>query len=68
MSSIQRISVPTNLKKVQSFLQTCSWFRNYLQTLYGHLVTLPKIVQWICDPEQTKAFKELKKILINVCC
>ncbi|GFX33901.1 retrovirus-related Pol polyprotein from transposon 17.6 [Trichonephila clavipes] len=29
ISAIQKIPVPTNVKEVQSLLQTCSWFRRY---------------------------------------
>ncbi|GFU69236.1 retrovirus-related Pol polyprotein from transposon 297 [Trichonephila clavipes] len=69
ISAIQKIPVPTNVKEVQSLLQTCSWFRLYVPNftdLAGPLSSLTKKkVQWHWGPEQQESFETLKMRLMT---
>ncbi|GBM20387.1 Retrovirus-related Pol polyprotein from transposon 17.6 [Araneus ventricosus] len=69
VAAIQKIPVPTNVKEVQSFLQTCSWFRRYVPNFANIARPLSNLtkknVQWIWCPEQQEAFKNSSKSLIT---
>ncbi|GFW81336.1 retrovirus-related Pol polyprotein from transposon 17.6 [Trichonephila clavipes] len=56
ISAIQKIPVPTNVKEVQSLLQTCSWFRRYVRNFADIARPLSNLtkkkVQWHWGPEQ----------------
>ncbi|GBM53806.1 Retrovirus-related Pol polyprotein from transposon 17.6 [Araneus ventricosus] len=69
VSAIQKIPVPTNVKEVQSFLQTCSWFRRYVPNFANIARPLSNLtkknVQWFWGPEQQEAFEILRKSLIT---
>lgn len=69
VSSIQRIPPPKNIKETQSFLQTCSWFRRYIQNFAEISRPLSdltkKKVQWEWGFSQQKAFETLKNCLIT---
>ncbi|GFW23338.1 retrovirus-related Pol polyprotein from transposon 17.6 [Trichonephila clavipes] len=59
---------PTNVKEVQSLLQTCSWFRRYVPNFadIAHpLSSLTKKVQWHWGPEQQESFETLKMRLMT---
>ncbi|GFU99636.1 retrovirus-related Pol polyprotein from transposon 17.6 [Trichonephila clavipes] len=69
ISAIQKIPVPTNVKEVQSLLQTFSWFRRhvpnfaYIARLLSSLIK--KKVQWHWGPEQQESFETLKMRLMT---
>ncbi|GBM53789.1 hypothetical protein AVEN_180441-1 [Araneus ventricosus] len=52
VSSIQKIPVTTNVKEVQSFLQTCSWFRRYVPNFAN--ITRPLMLK---QPDGSKPFR-----------
>ncbi|GFV06475.1 transposon Tf2-11 polyprotein [Trichonephila clavipes] len=60
-------STPKNVKEVQSFLQTCSWFRRYIQDFAKISRPLSylakKKVQWQWEFDQQNAFQTLKNNL-----
>ncbi|GFX18450.1 retrovirus-related Pol polyprotein from transposon 17.6 [Trichonephila clavipes] len=64
ISAIQKIPVPTNVKEVQSLLQTCSWFRRYVPNFADIARPLSSLtkkkVQWHWGPEQQESFETLK--------
>ncbi|GBM00599.1 Retrovirus-related Pol polyprotein from transposon 17.6 [Araneus ventricosus] len=43
--AIQRIPVPTNVEEVQSFLQTCSWFRRYVPNFVNIARLLSNLIE-----------------------
>ena len=69
VSAIQRIPPPKNIKEVQSFLQTCSWFRRYIQDFAAISRPLSdltkKKVPWKWELDQQQAFETLKNCLIT---
>ncbi|GFV41377.1 retrovirus-related Pol polyprotein from transposon 17.6 [Trichonephila clavipes] len=69
ISAIQKIPVPTNVKEVQSLLQTCSWFRRYVPNFADIARPLSSLtkkkVQWHCGPEQQGSFETLKLCLMT---
>ncbi|UYV63245.1 hypothetical protein LAZ67_2003535 [Cordylochernes scorpioides] len=69
VSSVQKIPPPTNVKEVQSFLQTCSWFRRYIPNFAERSRPLSNItkkkVPWGWGFSQQKAFELLKECLIT---
>ncbi|GFV55264.1 retrovirus-related Pol polyprotein from transposon 297 [Trichonephila clavipes] len=69
ISAIQKIPVPTNVKEVQSLLQTCSWFRRYIPNFADIARPLSSLtkkkVQWHWGPEQQESFETLKMRLMT---
>ncbi|GFV89381.1 retrovirus-related Pol polyprotein from transposon 17.6 [Trichonephila clavipes] len=69
ISAIQKIPVPTNVKEVQSLLQTCSWFRRYVPNFADIARPLSSLtkkkVQWHWGPEQQESFETLKMRLMT---
>ncbi|UYV72093.1 hypothetical protein LAZ67_9001794 [Cordylochernes scorpioides] len=69
VSSVQKIPPPTNVKEVQSFLQTCSWFRRYIPNFAERSRPLSNLtkkkVPWGWGFSQQKAFELLKECLIT---
>ncbi|GFW52279.1 retrovirus-related Pol polyprotein from transposon 17.6 [Trichonephila clavipes] len=67
VASILYIPPPKNVKEVQSFLQTCSWFRRYIQDFAKISRPLSyltkKKVQWQWGFDQQNAFQILKNCL-----
>ncbi|GFT43623.1 hypothetical protein TNCV_3362531 [Trichonephila clavipes] len=67
--AIQKIPVPTNVKEVQSLLQTCSWFRRYAPNFADIARPLSSLtkkkVQWHWGPEQQESFETLKMRLMT---
>ncbi|GFU02446.1 retrovirus-related Pol polyprotein from transposon opus [Trichonephila clavipes] len=67
VASILDIPPPKNVKEVQSFLQTCSWFQRYIQDFAKISRPLSyltkKKVQWQWGFDQQKAFQTLKNCL-----
>ncbi|GFW11475.1 hypothetical protein TNCV_3809941 [Trichonephila clavipes] len=67
VASILDITPPKNVKEVQSFLQTCSWFRRNIQDfakiscLLSYLTK--KKVQWQWGFDQENGFQTLKNCL-----
>jgi hypothetical protein len=66
---VTQMPAPRNPKKLQSFLQTCSWFRRFLEqfaTTSRPLSTLLKKDQsWNWSPAQQEPFQTLKKQLTS---
>ncbi|GFT27342.1 retrovirus-related Pol polyprotein from transposon 17.6 [Trichonephila clavipes] len=64
ISAIQKTPVPTNVKEVQSLIQTCSWFRRYIPNFADIARPLSSLtkneVQWHWGPEQQESFETLK--------
>lgn len=69
VSSIQKIPPPTNVKEVQSFLQTCSWFRRYIQNFAEKSKPLSDLTKkktpWQWGFPQQQAFELLKNCLLT---
>ncbi|GBN22626.1 Retrovirus-related Pol polyprotein from transposon 297 [Araneus ventricosus] len=69
VSSVQKITEPTCVKEVQSYLQTCSWFRRYdphFSEIARPLSDLTKKNKtWAWGEPERKAFESLKKVLIS---
>jgi hypothetical protein len=67
--AVTQMPAPRNPKELQSFLQTCSWFRRFLErfaTTSRPLSTLLKKDQsWTWGPAQQEAFQTLKKQLTS---
>ncbi|GFX62317.1 retrovirus-related Pol polyprotein from transposon 17.6 [Trichonephila clavipes] len=67
VASILDIPPPKNVKELQSFLQTCSWFRRYIQDFAKISRPLDyltkKKVQWQWGFDQQNAFQTLKNCL-----
>ncbi|GFW22405.1 transposon Tf2-11 polyprotein [Trichonephila clavipes] len=67
VASILDIPPPKNVKEVQSFLQTCSWFRRYIQDFENISRPLSyltkKKVQWQWGFDQQNEFQTLKNYL-----
>ncbi|GFV75545.1 retrovirus-related Pol polyprotein from transposon 17.6 [Trichonephila clavipes] len=67
VASILDIPPPKNVKELQSFLQTCSWFRRYIQDFAKISRPLSyltkKKVKWQWGFDQQNAFQTLKKSL-----
>ncbi|GFW51682.1 retrovirus-related Pol polyprotein from transposon 17.6 [Trichonephila clavipes] len=64
-----RYLLPTNVKEVQSLLQTCSWFRRYVPNFADIARPLSSLtkkkVQWHWGPEQHESFETLKMRLMT---
>ncbi|GFS88613.1 transposon Tf2-9 polyprotein [Trichonephila clavipes] len=67
VASILDIPPPKNVKELQSFLQTCSWFRRYIQDFVKISRPLSyltkKKVKWQWGFDQQNAFQTLKNSL-----
>ncbi|GFY00627.1 retrovirus-related Pol polyprotein from transposon 17.6 [Trichonephila clavipes] len=67
VASILDIPPPKNVKELQSFLQTCSWFRRYIQDFAKISRPLSyltkKKVKWQWEFDQQNAFQTLKNSL-----
>ncbi|GFT33964.1 retrovirus-related Pol polyprotein from transposon opus [Trichonephila clavipes] len=67
VASILDIPSPKNVKELQSFLQTCSWFRRYIQDFAKISRPLSyltkKKVKWQWGFDQQNAFQTLKNSL-----
>ncbi|GFT35704.1 retrovirus-related Pol polyprotein from transposon 17.6 [Trichonephila clavipes] len=67
VASILDIPPPKNVKELQSFLQTCSWFRRYIQDFAKISRPLSyltkKKVKWQWGFDQQNAFQTLKNSL-----
>ncbi|GFW22508.1 retrovirus-related Pol polyprotein from transposon 17.6 [Trichonephila clavipes] len=67
VASILYIPPPKNVKELQSFLQTCSWFRRYIQDFAKISRPLSyltkKKIQWQWGFDQQNAFQTLKNCL-----
>ncbi|GFW30609.1 transposon Tf2-9 polyprotein [Trichonephila clavipes] len=70
VASILDIPPPKNVKELQSFLQTCSWFRRYIQDFAKISRPLSyltkKKVQWQWGFDQQNAFQTLKTCLTTL--
>ncbi|GBN09022.1 Transposon Tf2-6 polyprotein [Araneus ventricosus] len=69
VSSVQKITEPTCVKEVQSYLQTCSWFRRYVPHFSEIARPLSDLTKknktWTWGEPERKAFESLKKMLIS---
>lgn len=69
VSAIANIPPPKNVKQVLSFLQTCSWYRRFIDNFAAvsrPLTSLTKKnAEWIWGPDQSKAFERLKTMLTS---
>ena len=67
VSVIMDMPPPNTLKKLTSFLQTCSWFRRFIPNFSKVAEPLSRLtkktVAWTWESEQEAAFKELKRPL-----
>ncbi|GFV75356.1 retrovirus-related Pol polyprotein from transposon 17.6 [Trichonephila clavipes] len=70
VASILDIPPPKNVKELQSFLQTCSWFRRYIQDFAKISRPLSyltkKKVKWQWGFDQQNAFQTLKNSLTTL--
>ncbi|GBM95588.1 Transposon Tf2-9 polyprotein, partial [Araneus ventricosus] len=69
VSSVQKITEPTCVKEVQSYLQTCSWFRRYVPHFSEIARPLSDLTKknktWTWGEPERKAFESLKRMLIS---
>ncbi|XP_062524529.1 uncharacterized protein LOC134198871 [Bombyx mori] len=67
VSAVLNMLEPSNLKHLKTFLQTCSWFRKFIPNFSKIAEPLTRLTKknytWSWGPEQTQAFKELKRLL-----
>lgn len=67
VSAVLNMLEPSNLKHLRTFLQTCSWFRKFIPNFSKIAEPLTRLTKknytWSWGPEQTQAFKELKRLL-----
>ncbi|GFX56874.1 retrovirus-related Pol polyprotein from transposon 297 [Trichonephila clavipes] len=68
-AAIQNIPSPRNLKQLQSFLQTCSWYRKFIPNFSGIAKPLSnlskKSTAWKWSEIEQQAFQTLKQCLIT---
>ncbi|GFU86097.1 transposon Tf2-9 polyprotein [Trichonephila clavipes] len=69
ISAILRIPPPKNVKQLQSFLQTCSWYRKFIANFSEIARPLSnrtkKKAFWKWSEEEEKAFQTLKQCLVS---
>lgn len=69
ISAIQNMIYPRNIKHVQSFLQTCSWYRRFIHGFAHIAKPLTDLTKknsiWVWESEQINAFEKLKELLTN---
>ncbi|KAJ3661163.1 hypothetical protein Zmor_005573 [Zophobas morio] len=67
--AVTQMSAPRNVKQLQSFIQTCSWFRRFITafaTVAKPLCSLlKKDAAWQWDSTHQEAFEELKQRLAD---
>jgi hypothetical protein len=67
--AVTQMPVPRNSKELQSFLQTCSWFRRFIEhfaiTSRPLSILLKKDQSWNWSPAQQEAFQTLKRQLTS---
>lgn len=68
-AAISNLPTPTNLRHLVSFLQTCSWYRRFIENFSAIAEPLTKLskknVQWEWTEKQDTAYKELKHRLTS---
>ncbi|GBN56825.1 Retrovirus-related Pol polyprotein from transposon 297 [Araneus ventricosus] len=68
-SVIQDMPEPKNAKQVQSFLQTCSWYRLFIPNVSDVARPLSNLTKktylWRWEQEELKAFNTLKQLLVS---
>ncbi|GBM50822.1 Retrovirus-related Pol polyprotein from transposon 17.6 [Araneus ventricosus] len=68
-SVIQDMPEPKNVKQVQSFLQTCSWYRRFIPNFSDFSKPLSNLTKkaslWRWEHEEQKAFNILKQLLVS---
>lgn len=67
IQTIERMPPPKDVKQLQTFLQTCSWFRRFIERFADISSPLSQLTKkdaaWTWGPEQDHAFNKLKKRL-----
>ncbi|GFX48771.1 hypothetical protein TNCV_3479551 [Trichonephila clavipes] len=68
-SAILGIPPPKNVKQLQSFLQTCSWYRKFIVNFSEIAQPLSNLTKkkafWKWSEEEEKAFQTLKRCLVS---
>lgn len=68
-SAIQNMPEPKNVKQVQSFLQTCSWYRRFIPKFSEIARPLSNLTKkaspWRWEQEEQNAFNTLKELLVS---
>ncbi|GFU68055.1 retrovirus-related Pol polyprotein from transposon 297 [Trichonephila clavipes] len=68
-SAILGIPLPKNVKQLQSFLQTCSWYRKFIANFSEITRPLSNLTKkkafWKWSEEEEKAFQTLKQCLVS---
>ncbi|GFU05766.1 transposon Tf2-6 polyprotein [Trichonephila clavipes] len=68
-SAILGIPPPQNVKQLQSFLQTCSWYRKFIANFFEIARPLSNLTKkkasWKWSEEEEKAFQTLKQCLVS---
>ncbi|GFV41199.1 retrovirus-related Pol polyprotein from transposon 17.6 [Trichonephila clavipes] len=68
-SAILGIPPPKNVKQLQSFLQTCSWYRKFIANFSEIVRPLSNLTKkkafWKWSEEEEKAFQTLKQCLVS---
>lgn len=69
VEAITSLPAPANIKKLLSFIQTCSWYRRFIPGFADVVQSLTKLTKknakWIWESEQTHAFDTLKTLLTS---
>ncbi|XP_035225583.1 uncharacterized mitochondrial protein AtMg00860-like [Stegodyphus dumicola] len=69
-AAIADMPSPKTVKQVQSFVQTCSWYRRYIYSKFSQIAKpltdlTKKKALWKWEAQQENAFQELKSKLIS---
>ncbi|GBM07567.1 Retrovirus-related Pol polyprotein from transposon 17.6 [Araneus ventricosus] len=69
LSAVQKIPPPRNVKQVQSFLQTCSWYRKFIPNFSEIARPLSNLTKkktvWTWTESEQNAFTTLKNCLVS---
>lgn len=72
VSAIAELPAPRNVKQVQSFVSSCSWYRRFIPNFAKIAKPLTdltkKKLQWTWGQDQQNAFDELKRLITSAPC
>lgn len=67
VAAIAKMSEPRTVKQLMSFIQTCAWYRRFIENFSGVAKPLTdllrKNVEWTWGPQQQAAYNDLKRLL-----
>lgn len=69
IKAIRNLPAPTNVRHLMSFLQTCSWYRRFIENFSTIAEPLSRLTKkkaaWVWRDEQQNAYDELKRRLTS---